>query len=111
MRFPFIMTGGGTGGHVIPALAVARVLQERGHRLLFIGTKDGMEAHLVPEAGFEIEFIQSGGLNRVSLLQRMQTAVRLPLGLARSAAILRRFRPAAVFSTGGFVAGPVAVSA
>ena len=111
MTFSFVMTGGGTGGHVIPALAVARVLHERGHRVLFIGTKDGMEARLVPEAGFEIEFIRSGGLKRVSLLKRLQTAARLPLGLAASSAILRRMRPGAVFSTGGFVAGPVAVSA
>ncbi len=96
---------------MIPAIAVARVLRERGHRLLFIGTKEGMETRLVPEAGFDIEFIQSGGLNRVSPLKRLQTAARLPMGFARSTAILRHFRPAAVFSTGGFVAGPVSVSA
>ncbi|MBV9443294.1 MAG: glycosyltransferase, partial [Acidobacteriaceae bacterium] len=111
MGFSFVMTGGGTGGHVIPAIAVARVLRDRGHRLLFIGTKEGMEARLVPEAGFEIEFIQSGGLNRVGLVKQLQTATRLPLGLGRSAGILRRFGAAAVFSTGGFVAGPVSVSA
>jgi len=111
MPYSFVMTGGGTGGHVIPALAVARVLEEQGHRLLFVGTKDGMESRLVPEASFEIEFIRSGGLNRVGWRKQLQTGWQLPLGLAAAMTILRRFRPAAVFSTGGFVAGPVSVAA
>ena len=72
------MTGGGTGGHVFPALAVARVLRERGHRLLFVGTREGMESRLVPEAGFEIEFIRSGGLKRVGLRRQIQTVALLP---------------------------------
>ena len=107
MSYSFVLTGGGTGGHIFPALAVARVLQQRGHRLLFVGTREGMEARLIPENGFEIEFVRSGGLNRVGLWQQLQTAVQLPLGLAGAMRLLRRFRPQAVFSTGGYVAGPV----
>lgn len=105
------MTGGGTGGHVFPALAVARVLRDHGHQLLFIGTQEGMESRLVPEDGFEIAFVRSGGLNRVGLRKQMRTAVQLPGGVATAWSILRRFRPHAVFSTGGFVAGPVSLAA
>ena len=101
------MTGGGTGGHVFPALAVARVLQERGHRLLFIGTREGMEARLVSEAGFEMEYIAAGQLNRVGIKRQLQTASQLPGSIAAAWRILKRFRPRAVFSTGGYVAGPV----
>jgi len=105
------MTGGGTGGHIFPALAVAEVLRSRGHRLLFIGTREGMESRLVPEAGYDIEFIRSGGLNRVGLRKQAQTAMRLPLSVGAASRGLRRFQPHAVFSMGGYVAGPVMISA
>lgn len=111
MSYRFVITGGGTGGHVFPALAVARVLRERGHRLLFVGTKEGMEARLVPEAGFDIEFVRIGGLNRVGIRQQMQTVLRLPFSIGMARGILRRFGAKAVFSMGGYVAGPVMVAA
>jgi UDP-N-acetylglucosamine--N-acetylmuramyl-(pentapeptide) pyrophosphoryl-undecaprenol N-acetylglucosamine transferase len=111
MKHSFVLTGGGTGGHIFPALAVAQVLRDRGHRLLFVGTQEGMEARLVPEAGYEMEFIRSGALNRVGLRQQLQTAVQLPLGVLMASGILRKFRPSAVFSMGGFVAGPVILAA
>lgn len=111
MPYSFVMTGGGTGGHVFPALAVARVLRERGHKLLFIGTQAGMEARLVPEAGYEMEFVRSGALKCVGVRRQLQTAWHLPLGAAAAARLLRRIRAQAVFSTGGFVAGPVMAAA
>jgi UDP-N-acetylglucosamine--N-acetylmuramyl-(pentapeptide) pyrophosphoryl-undecaprenol N-acetylglucosamine transferase len=111
MPFSFILTGGGSGGHVFPALAVARVLRERGHRLLFIGTQQGMESRLVPEAGFELEFIRIGALNRVGRGKQFQTAAQLPLSIAAAWRLLRRFRARAVFSMGGYVAGPVMLAA
>jgi UDP-N-acetylglucosamine--N-acetylmuramyl-(pentapeptide) pyrophosphoryl-undecaprenol N-acetylglucosamine transferase len=101
------MTGGGTGGHVFPALAVALVLRDRGHRLLFVGTREGMEARLVAEAGFDMEYITAGQLNRAGLRRQLQTAAQLPFSIAAAQRILNRFRPHAVFSTGGYVAGPV----
>src|SRR4051812_35294422 len=110
MKHSFVLTGGGTGGHIFPALAVAQVLRDRGHRLLFIGTREGMEARLVPEAGYEMEFIRSGALNRVGLRKQLQTALQLPLGVLTASGILRKFRPRAVFSMGGFVAGPVVLA-
>jgi UDP-N-acetylglucosamine--N-acetylmuramyl-(pentapeptide) pyrophosphoryl-undecaprenol N-acetylglucosamine transferase len=110
MKHSFVLTGGGTGGHIFPALAVAQVLRDRGHRLLFIGTREGMESRLVPEAGYDMEFIRSGALNRVGLRQQLQTAFQLPLGVLNASGILRKFRPRAVFSMGGFVAGPVVLA-
>lgn len=111
MPFSFVLTGGGTGGHVFPALAVARVLRERGHRLLFIGTHEGIESRLVPEAGYEMEFIRSSGLNRVGLGKQLRSTMQLPGAIAAARQVLRRFRPNAVFSMGGFVAGPVMIAA
>ncbi len=96
---------------MFPALAVARLLRDRGHRLLFLGTREGMESRLVPEAGFEMEFIRIGALNRVGLRKQLQTAMQLPVGIAAARQVLGRFRPDAVFSMGGFVAGPVMIAA
>src|ERR1700683_5360032 len=111
MAHSFVFTGGGTGGHVFPALAVARVLKERGHRLLFIGTQEGMESRLVPDAGFDIQFVRSGGLHRVGLATQIRSAARLPAGIVAAWSLLRKFRAEAVFSTGGYVAGPVMLAA
>jgi UDP-N-acetylglucosamine--N-acetylmuramyl-(pentapeptide) pyrophosphoryl-undecaprenol N-acetylglucosamine transferase len=105
------MTGGGTGGHVFPALAVAKVLRQRGHLVRFMGTAEGLEAKLVPQAGFEIDFIRIGGLNRVGVSRQLRTLMQLPLSVLSAAAALRRQRPAAVFSMGGYVAGPVMLAA
>ena len=107
----FVLTGGGTGGHVFPALAVARVLEQRGHRLLFVGTREGMEGRLVPDAGYEMQFVKIGGLNRVGLWKQLQAAIQLPLSVIAAWRILKSFRPGAVFSMGGYVAGPVTIAA
>jgi UDP-N-acetylglucosamine--N-acetylmuramyl-(pentapeptide) pyrophosphoryl-undecaprenol N-acetylglucosamine transferase len=105
------MAGGGTGGHVIPALAVARELAGRGHRPFFIGTRRGMEARLVPEAGFDIEWIEIGGLNRVGLARMLKSACELPASIWRAAGLLERRGAQAVFSMGGYAAGPVMLAA
>jgi UDP-N-acetylglucosamine--N-acetylmuramyl-(pentapeptide) pyrophosphoryl-undecaprenol N-acetylglucosamine transferase len=107
----FIMAGGGTGGHVIPGLAVARELRSRGHRVVFIGTQRGMEARLVPAENFPIEWIEIGGLKRVGLRKTFGTLSALPLSVWRAGRIIGREKPAAVFSTGGYVAGPVLLAA
>ena len=104
---PILFAGGGTGGHVIPALAVAHELRKRGREVMFVGTERGMEAKLVPPEGFRLAIIDIGGLNRVSMRQKLKTLTRLPvvtLGCSR-------FRAAAVFSMGGYVAGPPVMAA
>src|SRR4051794_14826024 len=107
----FVMAGGGTGGHVIPALAVAQALRARGHEHVFFGTRTGYEARLVPPAGFTMEYVEVGGLNRVGLKQILRTLWQLPLSTIRAWSWMRQNRPAAVFSMGGYVAGPVVLAA
>src|ERR1035438_9903655 len=111
MSATFVMAGGGSGGHVIPALAVARELRARGHSVRFIGTRRGMEAKLVPPEDFPIEWIEIGGLNRVGPRKLMETLAQLPWSVWQASRMLRRAAPAAVFSTGGYVAGPVLLAA
>src|ERR1019366_3603122 len=105
----FLMAGGGTGGHVIPALAVARELRQRGHRVFFVGTERGLEAKLVPAEGFELKKIDIGGLNRVGLRQKLATLVRLPFTTLGCSKFVRG--ASAVFSMGGYVAGPPVMAA
>jgi UDP-N-acetylglucosamine--N-acetylmuramyl-(pentapeptide) pyrophosphoryl-undecaprenol N-acetylglucosamine transferase len=107
----FVMAGGGSGGHVIPALAVARELRARGHSVRFIGTRRGMESKLVPPEGFPIEWIEIGGLKRVGARKLLASLMELPWSVWEASRMLRRAAPAAVFSTGGFVAGPVLMAA
>jgi UDP-N-acetylglucosamine--N-acetylmuramyl-(pentapeptide) pyrophosphoryl-undecaprenol N-acetylglucosamine transferase len=105
----FLMAGGGTGGHVIPALAVARELRARGHEVFFAGTERGLEAKLVPAEGFRLEKIAIGGLNRVGLGQKLATLARLPIATAGCLPMVRGL--SAVFSMGGYVAGPPVMAA
>lgn len=107
----FVMAGGGTGGHVIPLLAVAKELERRGHMPFFVGTQRGLEAKLVPQAGFPIEWIEIGGLKRVGITKMFRTLGQLPVSLWQAGRLLGRWQPAAVFSMGGFVAGPVMLAA
>ena len=105
------MAGGGTGGHVVPALAVARELRARGHSVRFIGTRRGMEAKLVPAEHFPIEWIEIGGLKRVGLRKTLSTLAELPSSIWQAARMLDRAQPTAIFSMGGYVAGPVLLAA
>ena len=103
-----IIAGGGTGGHVIPAIAIARELHSRYQaELLFIGTARGIETRLVPPAGFRLELINAGALNRVSLGTRIKTLFDLPRAIAQSAGIIRHFRPDIILGVGGYASGPV----
>ncbi len=111
MAYSFVMAGGGSGGHVLPALAVGRELRARGHRVLFVGVQRGLEAKLVPAENFPIEWIEVGGLNRVGWRQMIATLAELPFSVWQASRILDREAPAAVFSMGGFVAGPVLLAA
>ncbi len=106
-----VMAGGGTGGHVVPLLAVAKELKARGHEIIFIGTRTGFEAKLVPAAGFPLEFIEIGGLKRVGLARTLRTLAQLPLSIRNVLRLFAQYRPSAIFSLGGYAAGPVVLAA
>lgn len=107
----FLMTGGGTGGHVIPAIAVAKELQRRGHSPFFVGTEKGMEARIVPREGFEIEYVRIGGFNQVGIVKQIRTLAMLPGSIMTATNIIRRRKPVAVFSMSGYAAAPAMIAA
>ena len=96
---------------MIPSLAVARELRRHGHEVFFVGTEKGVEARLVPATGFELQLIRIGALKRVGAIQRLETLGQLPLGTLRMYRLLRNRRTSAVFSMGGYAAGPVVMAA
>ncbi len=104
-----IMTGGGTGGHIYPAIAIARKIQELdpNAEILFVGTRRGLEKDLVPKNGYPIEFITVSGFYRKNLLKNVKTFRDLAKGIHEAKEILRRFQPDVVIGTGGYVCGPV----
>ena len=107
-----ILAGGGTGGHVIPALAIAQELRARhSAEIKFIGTARGLETKLVPAAGFELELIEVGALKNVGLVTRLSTLWQLPGALLRSRRIIREFRPEVVIGVGGYASGPAMLAA
>src|SRR3954469_5017718 len=107
-----ILAGGGTGGHVIPALAIAQELRSRyGAEVAFIGTERGIETRLVPKAGFELHLIEVGGLKNGSFATRMKTLLALPMAVVRSWQILQSFRPQVVIGVGGYASGPAMLAA
>lgn len=107
-----LIAGGGTGGHVVPALAIARELRDaHGAEVRFVGTSRGLETRLVPEAGFPLELIKVGQLKNVSLATRARTLFDLPLGVLRCVGLLRSFRPQVVIGVGGYASGPAMMAA
>src|SRR5271156_3502489 len=107
-----ILAGGGTGGHVIPALAIAQQLQkDYAAEVLFIGTARGIENRLVPAAGFDLRLVQVGALNRVSLTTRLKTIFDLPRAVWDSSRILTQFHPDIVIGVGGYASGPAMLAA
>jgi UDP-N-acetylglucosamine--N-acetylmuramyl-(pentapeptide) pyrophosphoryl-undecaprenol N-acetylglucosamine transferase len=107
-----IVAGGGTGGHVIPAIAIAKELRSQySAEVIFVGTARGIEVRLVPAAGFELKLIQVGALKRVDLATRFKTFLDLPRSIGVSARLLREFRPHVVIGVGGYASGPAMLTA
>ncbi len=108
-----MIAGGGTGGHVFPGLALAEevVTRHPGNDVVFVGTPRGLEAQVIPAAGFPIELIEVRGLKGRGLLQSLRSLLLLPRALARSMLILRRWRPDVVVGVGGYASGPVVLAA
>nr|MBP6789722.1 UDP-N-acetylglucosamine--N-acetylmuramyl-(pentapeptide) pyrophosphoryl-undecaprenol N-acetylglucosamine transferase [Promineifilum sp.] len=109
-----VVCAGGTGGGIYPALAAVSELRQRGvvnEDILWIGAKGEMEETLVPKAGLRLETIPAGPIVGVPLPTRARNAARLARGFGAALGHMRRFRPDALFMTGGYVAAPVAAAA
>jgi UDP-N-acetylglucosamine--N-acetylmuramyl-(pentapeptide) pyrophosphoryl-undecaprenol N-acetylglucosamine transferase len=108
-----LITGGGTGGHVFPALAVAREWISRGteRKVVIVGTQRGIEARLVPEAGFALETIRSAGLKGIGGMRLVRNVAKLAPAMLDSFSILRKHKFAAAFGVGGYAAGPMMLAA
>ncbi len=108
-----LIAGGGTGGHVFPALAIAREWKSQGAErdVVFVGTTRGIEARLVPEAGFPLETIRSAGLKGIGGMRFVRNAAKLLPAMWDSFAILRRHKFAAALGVGGYAAGPMMLAA
>ena len=108
-----VFAGGGTGGHVYPALAIAKHLlkEDENTEILFIGTETGMESKIIPNEGFAFETIKVQGLKRKVSLDIFKTGFKAVVGVVKSLSILGKFKPSVVIGTGGYVCGPVLLAA
>src|ERR1700756_16245 len=107
-----ILAGAGTGGHVIPALAIADQLKKNyGAEVLFIGTARGIENRLVPAAGYPLQLVRVGALKNVSLMTRAKTAFDLPRAVWDAGRMLNEFSPDVVIGVGGYASGPAMLAA
>lgn len=101
-----MIMAGGTGGHVYPALAVAHTLQDDGVEVFWLGTRKGIEARLVPDSGFDIEWVSIGGIKGKGALAKLLAPFRVLLAMWQTVVVIFRRRPDAVLGMGGFVSGP-----
>jgi UDP-N-acetylglucosamine--N-acetylmuramyl-(pentapeptide) pyrophosphoryl-undecaprenol N-acetylglucosamine transferase len=104
-----LIAGGGTGGHIYPAIAIAKAVMNASaqNEVQFVGTELGLETKIVPRENFKLHFVASGKLNQVSFGEKIRTLLRLPLAFFQSAALLMKYKPDAVLGVGGYASGPV----
>jgi UDP-N-acetylglucosamine--N-acetylmuramyl-(pentapeptide) pyrophosphoryl-undecaprenol N-acetylglucosamine transferase len=103
-----MIAGGGTGGHIYPAIAIARewLSRDPSRRVVFVGTERGLEKTIVPKAGFPLELISVGGLKGKGALETIRNLFRLPVGFAQAFRLIGKHRPSAVLGVGGYASGP-----
>jgi len=103
-----ILSGGGTGGHIYPALAIANEIKSRFHNatILFVGAKDRMEMEKVPQAGFDIKGLWISGIQRKITVNNLLFPFKLISSLLKAFSIIKQFKPDVVIGTGGFASGP-----
>src|SRR6185312_5338179 len=111
MSGPILIMAGGTGGHVFPALAVARVLRDRGVAVVWLGVPGSMESRLVPANGFPVEWVRVGGIRGKDLTTWLLAPLRIMAAVNQALAVLRRVKPRAVLGLGGYVSGPGGIAA
>jgi UDP-N-acetylglucosamine--N-acetylmuramyl-(pentapeptide) pyrophosphoryl-undecaprenol N-acetylglucosamine transferase len=108
---PVLIMAGGTGGHVFPALAVARVLRDRGIAVVWLGVPGSMEARLAPANGFPIEWVRVAGIRGKGLKAWLLAPLRIIKAVAQAVGVLRRVQPRSVLGAGGYVSGPGGIAA
>jgi len=108
---PVLIMAGGTGGHVFPGLALARLLREQSLEVVWLGTERGLEARVIPAEGIPIERLSVAGLRGKGLLAWLGAPFRLTRALLQALTVMRRHRPAVVVGLGGFVSGPGGIAA
>ena len=108
-NYRFILSGGGTGGHIYPAIAIANELKHRYPKaeFLFVGAKDKMEMEKVPQAGYKIQGLWISGLQRKLTLKNLMFPIKVISSLIRARKIVKQFKPDVVIGTGGFASGPL----
>src|SRR6185295_17748167 len=108
-----LIAAGGTGGHIYPGIAVAQEIMRRNAKTMvrFVGTARGLESRLVSQAGFELTLIDSSGLKNVRLAARVRGLAMLPKSFLSTMSLLREFKPDVVVGAGGYVSGPVVLTA
>lgn len=107
-----VVSGGGTGGHIYPALAVATQLRTQYQaEILFLGSDDGLETQLVPAAGFRLVTVKAGKVRRYISWQTVKGVMRIPVGAVQAIEIVRKFRADVAFTSGGYVAVPTGLAA
>ncbi len=113
MKMRVLIAAGGTGGHIYPAIAVAKEIMRRdpASAVRFVGTIRGLENRLVPQAGFELSIIESAGLVNMGLVQRLRGLLVLPKSFLDARRMIKSFAPDAVVGAGGYVSGPVVLMA
>lgn len=104
-----IIAGGGTGGHLFPAIAVAEEMKRRSetHEILFVGTKKGIEGKVLPEEGWPLRFVMAEGIKGRGFAEKMKALLKMFYGTMQSLSIIRSFRPEVILGVGGYASAPV----
>jgi UDP-N-acetylglucosamine--N-acetylmuramyl-(pentapeptide) pyrophosphoryl-undecaprenol N-acetylglucosamine transferase len=108
-----LIAGGGTGGHLFPAIAIAQAvrIEDPNADIVFVGTHHGIETRIIGDTGFPIRYIAARGMRKTGLLNNIFGALELPIGVFQSLAIIREFRPNFVLGVGGYASGPTLAAA
>lgn len=112
-KLRIVIAGGGTGGHLYPGLALADMFRaiRPGTEIVFVGTRQGLEARVVPESGYQLVFVPVRGLLRKITLQNLLFPFRLAISIVKCAMFFRQFKPHLIIGTGGFASGPALMAA
>ncbi|MBU0506979.1 undecaprenyldiphospho-muramoylpentapeptide beta-N-acetylglucosaminyltransferase [bacterium] len=105
-----LITGGGTGGHVSPGIAVAQEWVKQGGKVVFVGTKQGQESSMVPHAGFDLRCLRISQFKSGGLVKKIMTLIQLPFAVFSACRIIIKEKPALILGTGGYVSGPTCLA-